>query len=65
MQHVSDSWRTTIGSMAITIINSICENSDDNFLTDNKRQVFAKEQLEGLYFLYGEMQSKVWKVLYF
>jgi hypothetical protein len=48
-----------LGSTAITIVNSVFENSDDDFSTDDERRVFAEEQVEHLYFLYGDTESKV------
>ena len=59
MQHASDLWHPTFGSMAITIINTVYENSDDDFLTNNDCQVFIKQQLKDLNFLYGDTESKV------
>ena len=59
MQHISDTWRATIGSTAISLIDYVFKNSEDEFTTDNERQVFAKEQLEELNFIYGDTTSKV------
>jgi len=59
MQHVCDSWHATFGSTAITIVNSVYENSRDEFPTDEDRREFATQQLEDLEFLYGDTDSKV------
>jgi hypothetical protein len=65
MQRFSDTWRATVGSTAISIIDSVFQNSDDDFSTDDERQAFAEGQLEHLYFLYGETESKVRMVCVF
>jgi hypothetical protein len=59
MQRVSDSWRATAGSTAISVINTVFENSDDNFLTDDDQQAFAQRQLNSLEFLFGDVESTV------
>ena len=59
MQRVSDSWRATAGSTAIIVINTVFENSDGDFLTDDDRQAFAQQQLDSLEFLYGDVESMV------
>ena len=65
MQRVSDSWRATAGSTAISVINTVFENSDDNFLTDDDRQAFAQRQLDSLEFLFGDVESTVWTIFLF
>ena len=51
------------GSTANTIINSVYENSGDNFLADGEHQAFAQYQLKSLEFLYGDIDSKVCKIV--
>ena len=48
-----------IGSTAITIINSVFENSEDDFSIDDNRKVYAQEQLDSLKFLYGYIEVTV------
>src|ERR1700736_3078823 len=59
MQRISDTWHATIGSTAISLIDYVFKNSNDEFTTDNEHQVFAKEQLEEHSFIYGDTKSKV------
>jgi hypothetical protein len=48
-----------MGSTAIAIVNSVYENSNDEFPTDDDRQEYAEQQLDDLEFLYGDTDSKV------
>jgi hypothetical protein len=48
-----------MGSTAITIVNSVYENSNNKFPTDDDRQEYAKQQLDDLEFLYRDTDSKV------
>jgi hypothetical protein len=59
MQCVYDLWRATMGSTAIAIVNSVYENSNDKFPTEDDRQEYAEQQLDNLEFLYGDTNSKV------
>jgi hypothetical protein len=59
MQRVYDSWRATMGSTAIAIVNSVYENSNDELPTDDDHQEYAEQQLDDLEFLYGDTDSKV------
>jgi hypothetical protein len=59
MQRISDSWRATIGSTSVTIINCVFENDPDDFSTDDDRQDFANRQLDTLEFLYGDTKAEV------
>ena len=59
MQHVSDTWHATFGSMAIAIINSVFEHSPDKFTTDEDHKAFTQEQLDSLELLYGDVTVKV------
>ena len=59
MQHVSDSWHATFGSIAITIVNNVFESSTKDFSEDEACIHFAQEQLDTLQFLYGDATAKV------
>ena len=54
MQHVSDSWHSTMGSTAITVVLTFCNENSDLKYSDMNHQEFATEYLEHLHFLYGK-----------
>jgi hypothetical protein len=58
LQHVSDSWRNTIGSAANTGLITFFESSK-GFDTDLSRQDFATDQLANSKFLYSDTQGPV------
>ena len=59
MQCISDSWRITFGSMAITIINNVFESNTEDFSNNEAYIHFAQQQLNTLQFLYGDVTAKV------
>ena len=52
MQHVSDSWHSTMGSTAIMVVLTFCNENSDLKYSDMNHQEFATEYLEHLHFLY-------------
>ena len=57
MQHVSDSWRNTIGSAAIAIILAYCNSNPELKDSDDKWKKLADYYLENLRFLYKSSDS--------
>jgi hypothetical protein len=57
-QRASDSWRSAIGSAALSIVNALFA-ANEEFGTNEARQEFAAEFIENLGFLYGNIDSKV------
>lgn len=58
-QRLSDSWRSKIGSAAISVVNAFFEYGEaaSLFTTDDSRQQFAKTMLKDLKFLYSDTKS--------
>jgi hypothetical protein len=56
-QRLSDTWRTCIGSAAITILLAFFDSPDsgDTYDTDQKRQEFAEATLVDNQFLYSKV----------
>jgi len=57
-QRVSDSWRSTIGSAALAIVNAFFD-ANEEFETNEARQEFATDMIENLGFLYENTDSEV------
>jgi hypothetical protein len=53
MQRVSDAYRSSIGSTGLLVVNAFYESKQDA-KTDEDRQTFARQGLEGLKFLYSD-----------
>ena len=62
MQRVSDSWRSTVGSMAIAVVLAFCNANSDLKNSDENRQEFATQYLEHLRFLYHKADGDDAKV---
>jgi hypothetical protein len=62
MQRVSDSWRSTMGSTAITVVLAFCNEHPDLKNSDINRQEFAKNYLEDFRFLYHKSEGEDVKV---
>ena len=56
-QHICDTWCTAFGPAAIAAINDFFEANKNNFCTDETRQVFTREIVEDLAFLYSNTES--------
>jgi hypothetical protein len=54
---VRDTWRTAFGPAAIAAVNDFFEANKNDFPTNETRQVFAKEVVENLAFLYSNTES--------
>jgi hypothetical protein len=59
MQRVSDTWRSRIGALAITTLNSFFDSVDvaELFKTDESRQEYADKSLKTMSFLYANTKS--------
>ena len=57
-QRVSDSWRSTIGSAALAIVNAFFD-ANEEFETNEARQKFAADIIKNLGFLYENTDSEV------
>jgi hypothetical protein len=59
MQRISDTWRSHIGSTAISVINAFFDSVDvaEEFTTNESRQEFAQNGLENFAFLYSDAAS--------
>jgi hypothetical protein len=59
MQRISDTWRSRIGSTAISVVNTFLDSSGvaEELATDESRQEFAKTALESFGFLYSDTES--------
>jgi hypothetical protein len=60
-QRISDTWRSRIGSSALTIVSTFF-TTVPSLKTDEKARVFAKRAIETLEFLYGDTTSPERKV---
>ena len=59
VQHISELWCATFGSMAITIVNNVFESSTKDFSEDEACIHFAQKQLNTFQFLYGDITARV------
>ena len=57
LQHVSDSWRSTISSTTITVVLAYCKANVDLKDSDELHQEFAKYYLQDLCFLYHKAEG--------
>jgi len=57
-QRSSDSWRSAIGSSALSIVNALFD-ANDEFNTNEARQNFATDIIESLGFVYENTDSEV------
>jgi len=62
-QRVSDSWRSTIGSAALAIVNAFFD-ANEEFETNEARQEFATDMIENLGFLYENTDSEPFQGLF-
>jgi hypothetical protein len=52
-QRISDTWRSRLGSTAISVVNAYFDSKPKKYGTDESRQAFAKSALKNLAFLYA------------
>lgn len=59
MQRVRDSWRSVIGSTAVTVVLAFFTlNQEFDFSTDEDRKVYADWALPGLAFIYEDTSDE-------